>query len=134
MNMGRGDRATGKRKLNLGCGLGAPILEEWINLDGPWNARLARHPVVRKFFRAFHLLPQSLLDLPWSADVIVHDVSRPLPFHDNSLDAQAISILASVLRPSDNGLEYGSGRSTVWFARRTTSLISVETSRLWFDG
>jgi hypothetical protein len=49
------------------------------------------------------------------------------------LTADAISILTSMLRPSDNGLEYGSGRSTVWFARRTNSLISVETSCLWHD-
>lgn len=49
------------------------------------------------------------------------------------LTDKAISILISVLRPSDNGLEYGSGRSTVWFARRTNSLISVEASYLWYE-
>jgi hypothetical protein len=49
------------------------------------------------------------------------------------LTRDAISILSSVLRKSDNGLEYGSGRSTLWFAQRTNSLISIEASRVWYD-
>ena len=84
--MGRADRVEWKRKLNLGCGPGAPVLDEWMNLDGSWNAWLAKHSVVRQFLRAFHLLPESLLDMPWRPDVIVHDVIRTLPFQDNSLD------------------------------------------------
>ncbi len=49
------------------------------------------------------------------------------------LTSEAIAMLSSRLRKSDNGLEYGSGRSTVWFAQRTNSLISVEASRIWHD-
>ena len=49
------------------------------------------------------------------------------------LTADAISILSSVLRVSDRGLEYGSGRSTLWLAKRTGSLTSLEHSRQWYE-
>jgi predicted O-methyltransferase YrrM len=48
------------------------------------------------------------------------------------LTQEAVSILARLLRSSDRGLEFGSGRSTVWFAHRTEHLISVETDRRWY--
>ena len=41
-------------------------------------------------------------------------------------------ILESWLRPSDVGVEYGSGRSTVWFAYRVAHLISIEHDRVWY--
>lgn len=47
------------------------------------------------------------------------------------LTAQAIELLEQLLTPNDNGLEYGSGRSTIWLAKRTRSLISVESSPTW---
>ena len=47
------------------------------------------------------------------------------------LTADAISILSGLLRSTDDGLEYGSGRSTLWFAQRTRSLVSVEDSPEW---
>ena len=36
-------------------------------------------------------------------------------------------------RPGDLGLEYGSGRSTIWFARRTQRLVSIETDLRWYQ-
>lgn len=45
----------------------------------------------------------------------------------------AISLLDGYLKPSDVGLETGSGGSTLWFARRVSSLVSVEHNRLWHD-
>lgn len=48
------------------------------------------------------------------------------------LTAPAVQILASWLRPSDVGLELGSGRSTLWFAERVARLISVEHDPAWF--
>lgn len=47
------------------------------------------------------------------------------------LTADAIAILSTALRKSDNGVEWGSGRSTTWFAQRTHSLLSIETSQTW---
>jgi hypothetical protein len=49
------------------------------------------------------------------------------------LTQAAIEFLASWLRPSHQGLEWGSGRSTFWFARRINRLVSVEhdTNYYW---
>ena len=49
------------------------------------------------------------------------------------LTRRANEILESYLRPSDIGLEFGSGRSTVWFAKRLLMLTSVEHDLAWGD-
>jgi predicted O-methyltransferase YrrM len=41
-------------------------------------------------------------------------------------------MLGRLLLPTDDGLEYGCGRSTEWFAQRTRSLVSVEHDDYWF--
>ncbi|MHC4067445.1 MAG: O-methyltransferase, partial [Planctomycetota bacterium] len=43
----------------------------------------------------------------------------------------ANEILASYLKQSDIGLEFGSGRSTIWFAKRIKYLTSVEHDEGW---
>ncbi len=48
------------------------------------------------------------------------------------LTPSAILFLDSYLKPADVGFEWGSGRSTVWFARRMGKLVSVEDSRQWY--
>lgn len=48
------------------------------------------------------------------------------------LTRDAICVIDSLLRPSDVGLETGSGRSTVWLANRVDRLISVEHDPGWF--
>lgn len=72
-------------KLHLGCGLTTP--DGWVNLDGSWNAWFAKHPRLRGVIRRFHLLPASQLDIPWSPDILIHDVRKGLPFADNSMRA-----------------------------------------------
>ncbi len=47
------------------------------------------------------------------------------------MSPQAVAWLDAFLRPSDIGLEFGSGRSTVWFARRAAALTSVEHKQDW---
>jgi predicted O-methyltransferase YrrM len=47
--------------------------------------------------------------------------------------ANAVILLDSWLKPSDRGLEWGSGRSTGWLAARLADLIAVEHDRLWYD-
>ena len=47
------------------------------------------------------------------------------------LTAASVEILESWLRVSDVGLEWGSGRSTLWFAKRTSLLHSVEHDVGW---
>jgi predicted O-methyltransferase YrrM len=47
------------------------------------------------------------------------------------LSPQAIKILEQQLQKTDVGLEFGSGRSTLWFARRVSFLTSVEHNAEW---
>jgi hypothetical protein len=49
------------------------------------------------------------------------------------LTGQANELLSSLLLTDDIGLEFGSGRSTLWFARRVRSLTSVEHDPAWHD-
>jgi predicted O-methyltransferase YrrM len=41
-------------------------------------------------------------------------------------------ILEGWLKPGDRGIEWGSGRSTVWFAERVGYLVSVEHNPVWY--
>ncbi len=49
------------------------------------------------------------------------------------LTRDAIEFLSSWLRPEHNGLEWGSGRSTMWFARRVARLVSVEHDENYYQ-
>jgi SAM-dependent methyltransferase len=74
--------SNGLIRLNLGCGLQAP--PGWVNVDGSWNARLAKRPAFRKMLASAGLLPRDKAQIPWSPDIYIHDVRKPLPFEDNS--------------------------------------------------
>jgi predicted O-methyltransferase YrrM len=52
---------------------------------------------------------------------------------DPWLTADSIGILKQTLKPTDVGVEFGSGRSTLWFAKRLAHLTSVEHDPAWFD-
>ena len=45
---------------------------------------------------------------------------------------EATRILETMIRPADTGAEFGSGRSTLWFARRCRQLTSVESDDQWY--
>lgn len=47
------------------------------------------------------------------------------------LNRSAILLLDSWLKPTDRGIEWGSGRSTVWIARRVRHLMSIEDDPSW---
>jgi SAM-dependent methyltransferase len=49
------------------------------------------------------------------------------------LVANAVMLLDNWLRPSDRGLEWGSGRSTGWLASRVAHLVAVEHDRRWYE-
>lgn len=51
---------------------------------------------------------------------------------DPWLTKTACSFLADWLSPSDVGLEWGCGRSTLWFAERVQKLTSVEHNPHWY--
>jgi len=45
----------------------------------------------------------------------------------------AVRLLEHRLQPEHAGLEWGSGRSTLWLAQRTARLISIEHDPGWYD-
>jgi predicted O-methyltransferase YrrM len=44
-----------------------------------------------------------------------------------------VEILEDRLKPTDVGLEWGSGRSTLWFAQRVAHLTSIEHNDHWYN-
>jgi len=74
-----------------------------------------------------HLSPRYVLD---RFLVALDQHRRPA---DPWLTRSAISILESWLRPDDVGFEWGSGRSTVWFAARVQRLASIEHDPAWYE-
>jgi len=46
---------------------------------------------------------------------------------------EAIAQLAAVLNRSSNVFEWGSGVSTIWYARRVAAITSIEHDAGWFD-
>lgn len=77
--------------------------------------------------RAFgHLTPRYVVD---RLRLIAHERLNPdAPW----LTAEAVTFLEAWLRPQHVGFEWGSGRSTVWFAARVRRLTSVEHDPDWY--
>jgi predicted O-methyltransferase YrrM len=68
----------------------------------------------------------------------VYHRTRQLIYERGHADAPwltpaAISLLESLLRPADRGVEFGSGRSMAWFARRVAALTGVEHDERWYE-
>ena len=62
--------------------------------------------------------------------VMMHERVHPdAPWFAKSM----VEILENWLKPWDRGIEWGSGRSTVWFAERVGSLVSVEHNPIWYE-
>jgi len=79
----RQEKNTITLKLNLGCGLVAP--DEWINIDGSINARLAKFPFVRYFLFKINLISKKLYEIPWHKNIVIRDLRKKLPFKDDSV-------------------------------------------------
>lgn len=73
-----------------------------------WNARYVRARLSESWFRWRNA------EAPW-------------------LTPEAISVLASWLRPTDVGIEWGSGRSTAWIGARVGRLLSLEHDMAWYE-
>lgn len=78
-------RAKELLRLNLGCGLQTP--DGWVNVDGSWNARLAKHPSIRRLLCSLHFISKDKSEIPWSPNIFIHDIRKPLPFADGSAGA-----------------------------------------------
>ena len=61
---------------------------------------------------------------------ILYEKTHP---NDPWLTRQSVHILADLLQDTDTGLEFGSGRSTIWFAQRTSRVISIEHDFKWYQ-
>ncbi|HEV2289036.1 MAG TPA: methyltransferase domain-containing protein [Candidatus Acidoferrales bacterium] len=72
-------------RLNLGCGL--QVADEWVNVDGSWNARLARYPALRRLLSSLHIIARDKSEIPWDSKIFIHDIRKPLPFPDDSVSA-----------------------------------------------
>jgi predicted O-methyltransferase YrrM len=73
----------------------------------------ARHPAYALRRIGYRLYEATHPDEPWIAQ-------------------GAVRFCASQLKPSMRGFEWGSGRSTAWFARRVGHLTSVEHDQQWY--
>ena len=78
-------------------------------------------PTPQRFWLTPRYVPNRIRDL-------VYQRAHPA---DPWLTPAAIKMLATLLRPTDRGAEFGSGRSTLWFAGRVAELTSVETNAGW---
>lgn len=74
------DAIKNKNKLHLGCGLISPL--DWINLDGSWNARLAKYPYLRRLLTIIGVVSRDKATIPWATNIFIHDLRKPLPFGD----------------------------------------------------
>lgn len=67
-------------RLNLGCGPKTP--SGWINVDYFIGARLMKNPLLRWIFRK-----TGIVKMDWSPEIYIHDLRRPLPWSNDSVDA-----------------------------------------------
>jgi predicted O-methyltransferase YrrM len=71
----------------------------------------------------------------WTPSYIVARLKEMSYQHRNGelpwLTEDANRLLQTYLLPSDVGIEFGSGRSTLWFASRVSKLVSVEHDQAW---
>lgn len=84
------------------------FLRKFIPFKKHWTPRFLYHRIIWFFYVRFNP------GLPW-------------------LTQRAIRFLKANLKPSDRGLEFGSGRSTLWFGKMIGNLISIEHNPEWHE-
>ena len=77
--------------------------------------------------------PSQLLRPRYVADRVRLAVHQRLHPDAPWLTAEATSVLEQWLQPDHVGIEWGSGRSTLWFAERVGRLLSVEHHAEWHE-
>lgn len=71
--------------------------------------------------------------LPYARDrvrLLFFSLAHP---HAPWLTPDAVRFLDGWLKPTHRGIEWGAGRSTLWFSRRVDCLISIEHDPAWYD-
>jgi len=56
-----------------------------VNVDGSWNAWLSNHVYLRKTLKAFGVISKNSPGAEWNVRPLVHDLTKPLPFKENSV-------------------------------------------------
>ena len=93
-----GDGSIQAVKLNLGCG--RCFVDGWINVDYSLGAHLASVPMIGPLVRRMHLF-----NVSWERRIVLHDLRRPLPWPDGSVDvAYASHTLEHLLRDDGHRL------------------------------
>jgi predicted O-methyltransferase YrrM len=88
--------------------------------------RRIRVPVAERILRVRHRTPRYVCA---RTRQLLYERGHPdAPW----LTSEAVRLLGRMLLPSDRGLEFGSGRSTIWFAERVRHLTSVEHDERWY--
>jgi predicted SAM-dependent methyltransferase len=75
---------VGAVAINLGCG--AQSANGWTNLDNSPNARLSKVPWLRWLLWRIRILSDDHYAVAWPDGIVIHDISKPLPFGDESVD------------------------------------------------
>lgn len=106
----------------------APINTGPIN-TGPMSTGSVstEHPLARRRLVRSHRTPRYVYH---RTRQLMYERAHP---DDPWLTPAAIHLLSRLLRPVDRGAEFGSGRSTLWFAARVAALTSVEHDQWWHD-
>lgn len=66
-------------KINLGCG--SQIVDEWINVDYSFGAKMAKIPLFPLVNRAL-----KLFSMTWDKRIFLQDLRKPFPWKDGTVD------------------------------------------------
>lgn len=75
---------VGAVAINLGCG--ARFADGWTNVDNSPNARLSKWPWLRWLLWRLGTLSDQHYAVRWPDGIVIHDLRKPLPFTDESVD------------------------------------------------
>lgn len=72
------------KKVNLGCG--NHVAPGWLNIDNSPNARLSKFPRTKWLLWKIGILSDFHYHIKWPADIVIRDLTKNLPFKDESVE------------------------------------------------